>query len=127
MAGAVADSPLWPLLAYFAAIVAIIGGMLVTSHYLGERRLARNKIPYESGMNPTGSTDLRLSVSYYLIAMFFLIFDLAAAFIFAWAIALHEAGWAGYAAIALFIVILSSGFIYLWREGALEIGREWRR
>jgi NADH-quinone oxidoreductase subunit A len=116
-----ATSLLWPLVIYFAAIVAIIGAILITSFVVGERRTAHSNIPYESGMNPTGSTNLRLSVSYYLIAMFFLIFDLASAFVFAWAISLHEAGWTGYGAILLFIFILSAGFAYLWREGSLEV------
>ena len=120
-ASEVASSHLWPLAVYFAAIVAIIGAILAVSHVVGERRTDRTKVPYESGMNPTGSTHLRLSVSYYLIAMFFLIFDLASVFVFAWAISLHEAGWTGYGAILLFIVILSAGFIYLWREGSLEV------
>ncbi len=120
-ASGVASSHLWPLAVYFAAIVAIIGAILAVSHVVGERRTDRTEVPYESGMNPTGSTHLRLSVSYYLIAMFFLIFDLASAFVFAWAISLHESGWTGYGAILLFIVILSAGFIYLWREGSLEV------
>jgi len=116
-----AVSLIWPLAVYLAAIIAIIGAILITSALAGERRNDRSAIPYESGMNPTGSTHLRLSVSYYLIAMFFLIFDLASAFVFAWAISLHEAGWTGYGAIFLFIIILSAGFAYLWRKGSLEI------
>jgi NADH-quinone oxidoreductase subunit A len=120
-AGGGAISLQWPLAVYAAAIAMVIGAMLVTSHLLGERRRNRSPLPYESGMNPTGSTHLRLSVSYYLIAMFFLVFDLASVFVFAWAIALHEAGWTGYLAILLFIVILSAGFACLRREGALEV------
>jgi NADH-quinone oxidoreductase subunit A len=116
-----AISTLWPLVLYFAAIIAIIGAILVSSFIIGERRKNRTPSVYESGMNPTGTTHLRLSVSYYLIAMFFLIFDLAAAFVFVWAVSLHEAGWTGYGAILLFIVILSAGFAYLWREGSLEV------
>lgn len=116
-----AVSMLWPLALYFAAIIAIIGAILVSSFIIGERRKTRTPLVYESGMNPTGTTHLRLSVSYYLIAMFFLIFDLAAAFVFVWAVSLHEAGWTGYGAILLFIVILSAGFAYLWREGSLEV------
>jgi NADH-quinone oxidoreductase subunit A len=112
----------WTAAVYVAAIVLIAAAILVTSFIVGERRRNRTVVPYESGMNPTGSTHLRLSVSYYLIAMFFLIFDLASAFVFAWAISLHEAGWTGYGAILLFILILTAGFACLWREGSLEIG-----
>ena len=116
-----AVSMLWPLALYFAAIIAIIGAILVSSFIIGERRKSRTPFVYESGMNPTGTTHLRLSVSYYLIAMFFLIFDIEAAFIFAWAVSVREAGWGGYAAMAVFVAILTAGLVFLWREGALDL------
>ena len=117
----------WPLIVYFAAVLLVIVGMLTTSHFLGERRkglspMKSARMPYESGMIPTGSTQVRLSVTYYLIAMFFLVFDLEAAVIFAWAVAVREAGWPGYVEMLVFIVILMAGLAYLWREGALDWG-----
>jgi NADH-quinone oxidoreductase subunit A len=70
---------------------------------------------------------LRFPAHFYLVAMLFVIFDLEAVFIFSWAIALRESGWAGYIEILIFIGILVAALIYLWRVGALEWGsRPWR-
>ncbi len=78
--------------------------------------------PYESGIVSTGAAHDRLSVHYYLVAMFFVIFDLEAVFIFAWAVALRQAGWAGFVEVAVFIGILIAALAYLWRLGALDWG-----
>jgi NADH-quinone oxidoreductase subunit A len=64
-----------------------------------------------------------LSAKFYLVAMFFVIFDLEAVFIFAWAIAVRETGWNGYAEAMLFITVLLATLVYLWRVGALD----WRQ
>lgn len=112
---------LWPALVYFAAVVIVVAGMLLLSYVLGERhRDPDTGKPYESGVASTGSARLRLSVKFYLVAMFFVIFDLESAFIVAWAICLRQAGWAGYLEIFVFIGILVAALAYLWREGALE-------
>lgn len=71
---------LWPLVAYFAAILALVGIMIVLSWLLGQRHHDRaTGEPYESGILPTGSARLRLSVNFYLVAVFFVIFDLEGA------------------------------------------------
>lgn len=79
-------------------------------------------MPFESGIISVGSSQIRLSVEFYLIAIFFVIFDLETIFIFAWAIAFFELGWQGYFAILIFIAILTVALIYEWRSGALEWG-----
>ena len=118
----------WPLLVYFGLVIVVAGGMVGVSYFLGERHQERaTDEPYESGMATTGSTRLRLSAKFYLIAMFFVIFDLEAAFIFAWAIAFRQLGWLGYAEIVLFISILLAALFYLWREGALDWGTNRRQ
>ncbi|MEW6530698.1 MAG: NADH-quinone oxidoreductase subunit A [Thermodesulfobacteriota bacterium] len=95
--------------------------MLLT-FLLGERHRERaTGEPYESGMVITGSARLRFNVQFYLIAVFFVIFDLEALFIFAWAVGLRELGWAGYIEIAVFIGLLFVALIYLWRVGGLEL------
>ncbi len=112
---------LWPGVAYCAAVLAVVAGMLVISYVLGQRHRERaTGQPYESGIVSTGSARLRISVKFYLVAMFFVIFDLESAFIFAWAICFRQAGWAGYVEILIFIVILVAALVYLWREGALD-------
>lgn len=117
----------WPLIAYAGAAVLVAAGMLAVSYVLGQRRRGRVKgEPYESGILPTGSARLRMSVSFYLVAVFFVIFDLESVFIFAWAICVREAGWAGYMEIVVFVGILLAALAYLWREGALDWGPERR-
>jgi NADH-quinone oxidoreductase subunit A len=119
---------LWPLVAYFAAAVVVVVGMLATSYVLGQRHSERQTgQPYESGIVSTGTARVRFDVRFYLIAMFFVVFDLEAAFIFAWAVALHQAGWTGYIDILVFIGVLFAALVYLWRVGALDWGPTARR
>lgn len=114
---------LWPLVAYFLIIVALVASILVVSRVLGERHTAAAADePFESGIVGVGSAPLRLSAQYYLVAMFFVIFDVEALFIFAWSIAVHEAGWAGFTAMAIFICVLLAALAWLWRLGALDWG-----
>lgn len=90
-------------------------------YVLGERHNERaTGEPYESGIMSTGSARLRFSVQFYLVAMFFVVMDLAAAFVFAWSVAFRDLGWVGYAGLVTFVVILAAGLMYLWRAGALD-------
>ncbi len=118
----VVDPPiLWPWVAYCAAVIVVVAGMVLTSYVLGERHRGQaTGEPYESGIVSTGSARLRMSVKFYLVAVFFVIFDLESAFLFAWAICVRQAGWAGYVEILVFIAILVAALAYLWREGALD-------
>ena len=114
---------IWPLAVYFAAAVALIVLMVGLSHILGQRHSDRaTGEPYESGMVPTGSAWMQFDVKYYLVAMFFVIFDLEALFIFAWAVSLREVGWAGFIEALIFIVILAAALAYIWSAGALDWG-----
>lgn len=115
---------LWPLAVYLVIVSTLVVAMLGLSFILGERHNNRAKdSPYESGILSQGSARVRLSAKFYLVAMFFVIFDLEAAFIFAWAISVREAGWTGYAEATLFITVLLATLVYLWRVGALD----WRQ
>jgi NADH-quinone oxidoreductase subunit A len=124
MGGTVDNSPpLWPLGLFCAATVATVAGMIAVSWILGQRHRDRaTGEPYESGVLPTGSARLRLSVKFYIIAMLFVIFDLESVFILAWAVCVRQVGWAGYVEILIFIGVLMAALIYLWREGALDWG-----
>ncbi len=111
----------WPLGIYFLAVIALVAGMLVVSWLLGERHEdPATGVPYESGVASQGSARVRLSARFYLIAMFFVIFDLEAVFIFTWAVAGRELGWAGYGELAVFVGVLAIVLGYLWRVGALD-------
>jgi NADH-quinone oxidoreductase subunit A len=120
---AVVSVPLWPLAVYVAAVVLMVAGLLALSYVLGERHRERATVlPYESGMLPTGSARLRFSADFYLVAVFFVIFDLEAVFLFAWAVSARSLGWAGYAGAAVFVGVLLAALVYLWRMGALDWG-----
>jgi NADH-quinone oxidoreductase subunit A len=115
---------LWPLAVYFAAVIILVAGMLAFSYLLGQRhREKATGEPYESGIVSTGTARLRFSAQFYLIAMLFVIFDLEAVFIFAWAIAFRELGWSGYAGVVIFIGVLVAALVYEWRLGALDWGK----
>jgi NADH-quinone oxidoreductase subunit A len=114
----------WPLALFAGLVIFLVAATLVISALLGERHTGRAMgEPYESGIVPTGSVSgLRFSVRFYLVAVFFVLFDLEAAFIYAWAVALREAGWAGLAEMLFFIGVLLAALVYLVRIGALEWG-----
>ena len=113
---------LWPLFIYALGVAVLVTAMLGLSAILGERNTnKRTNMTFESGIKPTGEARLRFSNQFYLIAVFFVIFDLEVVFIFAWAIANPEAGWLGFIEISIFVFVLLAAFVYLWREGALDI------
>jgi NADH-quinone oxidoreductase subunit A len=122
-ASATQTAALWPLAVYFIAVLVIVTGLVAMSYFLGQRhREKATGEPYESGIVSTGTARIRFDVKFYLIAMFFVIFDLEAVFIFAWAVALREAGWKGYIEMLVFLGILIAALAYLWKRGALEWG-----
>jgi len=114
---------MWPLGIYFACVLAVVATMVGLSFFLGQRHQDRaTGEPYESGIVSEGSAHVRLTAQFYLMAMLFVIFDLEAVFIFAWAVAVRDLGWPGYVAISVFIALLLVALGYLWRLGALSWG-----
>ncbi|MSM39960.1 MAG: NADH-quinone oxidoreductase subunit A [Geobacter sp.] len=114
---------LLPLGIYTAIAVGLIGILLLAAWWLGAKRSNRNKgLPYESGVIPTGSARLAYPVPFYLVAIFFIVFDVEAAFIFTWAVAWDRLGIAGLIHITFFIVVLLLGLVWLWVKGGLEWG-----
>lgn len=112
---------LWPFGLYFILVIALVASMLGISFVLGQRHSDRaTGAPYEAGIVSEGSARLRLTASFYLVAMFFVVFDLESAFIFAWAVAGRELGRRGYWEAVSFIGVLLSTLAYLWRVGALD-------
>jgi NADH-quinone oxidoreductase subunit A len=121
------DIILWPLVVYFAAVILLVAGMLALSYLLGQRHQAKaTGEPYESGIVSTGSARLRFPAQFYLVAMLFVIFDLEAVFIFAWAVAFRELGWGGYIGVLVFIGVLVAALVYAWRVGILDWGSKGR-
>lgn len=113
----------WPFLVYAAAVGVIVTAMVILSHFLGERHKEKTTGEvYESGVPATGNARLRFSSHFYLIAMFFVIFDLDAAFVIAWAVSFRELGLPGYIGMVVFIFILIAVLIYELSIGALDFG-----
>ncbi len=111
----------WAFLAYAVAVGGIVVLMLGLSWVLGGRNTGRAKNdPFESGVVSTGGGHLRFSAKFYLVAMFFVIFDLEAVFLFAWAVSLRQSGWTGFIEAAIFIAVLLVGLVYIWRLGGLD-------
>jgi len=114
---------LWPLLAFLVAAIALVTAMIGLSAVLGQRHKERTTgDPYESGIIPTGSARIRFDVKFYLMAVFLVIFDLEAVFIFAWAGSARRLGWTAYVEILIFVGFLFLALFYLWRVGALDWG-----
>lgn len=123
----VAQLQIWPLVVYFVAVILLVLTMLGLSWLLGQARANHStNDPFESGIVSVGDAQGRISVEFYLIAIFFVIFDLETVFIFAWAIAFFELGWTGYAAIMVFVAVLVIALIYEWKSGALDWGNKTR-
>ena len=98
---------------------------VLLSKVLGPSKPTPEKLaPYECGMPPVGSAHERMSVKFYLVAMIFLLFDIEVAFLYPWAMALRDLGWPGFVQVVLFMLLLLTGYIYVWRKGALDWGAE---
>jgi len=111
------------LVVYAVMILGLVALLLFLASWLGEKKITTEKSrPYESGVIPTGSARLRYPVPFYLVAIFFLLFDVEGAYIFSWAIAWEKLGWSGWLQISFFIAVLLLGLVYIWKKGGLEWG-----
>ena len=114
---------LWPFLVYAGAVVLLVSAMLFISYFLGERHHepATDDV-YEGGVIADGTARMLFPVHFYIIALFFVIFDVQAVFVFAWAVSVKTLGWPGYIAICSFTGISGCALLYAWSIGALEFG-----
>ncbi|MGN4980993.1 NADH-quinone oxidoreductase subunit A [Aeromonas dhakensis] len=111
----------WAFAAYVVGAICICLIMIGLAALLGGRAYGRAKNkPFESGVDSVGNARLRFSAKFYLVAMFFVIFDVEALYLFAWSVSVRESGWVGFIEAAIFISLLLVGLIYLWRIGALD-------
>ena len=111
------------LLIFLGLGTLLLIGVLLVSAVLGQRQTGQaTKDPFESGILPTGTARIRFDIKFYLMAMFFVVFDLEAVFIYLWAVVARPLGWQGYLEMVVFIGLLMLGLFYLWRLGALDWG-----
>ncbi len=112
-------------LIYLFAVLALTVTILIISHLLNPKTPPReNPLPFESGIVPTGTTDLRWTVNYYLVAILFVIFDMEAVFLYIWAAVVLKAGWSAFFGTSMFVLILLVALVYEWRMGVLEWGHK---
>ncbi|MGD1104419.1 MAG: NADH-quinone oxidoreductase subunit A [Terriglobia bacterium] len=110
-----------PILVHFVIVVALAGGILGLSWWVGVKRPSKEKLaPYECGIPPVGDARGSFSISFYLIGMLFILFDVEAVFLYPWAVVFKSLRWSGFLEMSLYIAILLAGYIYIWKKGALE-------
>lgn len=111
----------WAFAVYLVVALSLGCLMLLGAAFLGGKARGRNKeTPFESGIAPVGTTHMRLSAKFYLVAMFFVIFDVEALYLYAWSTSIRESGWTGFVEATIFIAVLLVGLFYLVRIGALD-------
>jgi len=111
----------WPVLLQGLIAMAVATAMLGISYLLGKK--VRNRVkdsPYECGIVPTGSARERFSVKFYLVGMLFILFDIEAIFLYPWAVVYRELKMFAFCEMFVFIVLVLSGFFYIWKKGALD-------
>ena len=102
-----------------SAVIVILP--LIVSKITGTSNQYSEKIsPYECGFEPIGLRPNKFNVKFYLVAILFVVFDLEIAFMFPWAVSLKEIGVFGFYSMMIFLAVLTIGFIYEWKKGALE-------
>ena len=112
-----------PFLIYGLLALAIPASMIVMSFVFAQRPARRTRarlVPFESGVSTGQMAPQRFTVSFYLTAMLFIVFDIEIVFIYPLAVQLHALGWFGFAEFGFFILILLVAYVYIWRKGALE-------
>ncbi len=110
-----------PILIFLGIAVAIAGAAVAASFMLARQRPDSEKLSaYECGFEAFGDARNKFDVRYYLVAILLIIFDLEAAFLFPWAVTLGKIGVFGFWSMVVFLVVLTIGFVYEWKKGALE-------
>jgi NADH-quinone oxidoreductase subunit A len=112
-----------PFLIYGILALAIPASMIAMSFLFAQRPARRTRarvVPFESGVSRGPMRQQRFSVSFYLTAMLFIVFDIEIVFLYPLAVQLHALGWFGFSELAFFVLILLVAYIYIWRKGALE-------
>ena len=115
----------FPVLVQIVIAVLVASGLVALSYLLGKRVKSPLKdTPYESGIAPTGSARERFSVKFYLVAIVFILFDIEAVFLYPWTVVYRELKMFAFLEMSVFIVLILSGFFYIWKKGALDWSRE---
>ena len=110
-----------PLVIFIAVAAAIAGALLLAPFLIAFQAPDPEKLSaYECGFNAFDDARMKFDVRFYLVALLFIIFDLEVAFLFPWAVAFHDVGVFGFWSMMAFLAVLTIGFVYEWKKGALE-------
>ena len=110
-----------PILIFLGIAVGVAGAMILGSFVIAKQKPDSEKLSaYECGFEPFSDSRNKFDVRFYLVAILFIIFDLEVAFLFPWAISLGEIGAYGFWSMVVFLGVLTVGFVYEWKKGALE-------
>ena len=112
-----------PFLIYGGFALAIPASLIAASFTLAQRPVKRTRartVPFESGVSRGGLPPQRFTISFYLTAMLFIVFDIEIVFLYPLAVILHQLAWFGFVEFLFFIVILAVAYVYIWRKGALD-------
>jgi NADH-quinone oxidoreductase subunit A len=110
-----------PLVIFVGVALAIGLALLIAPFIVAYKQPDSEKLSaYECGFNAFDDARMRFDVRFYLVAILFIIFDLEVAFLFPWAVAFGDLGWFGFWSMMIFLGVLTIGFIYEWKKGALE-------
>jgi len=110
-----------PLVIFIAVALVLTGALLVVPFIVAYRAPDKEKLSaYECGFNSFDDARMKFDIRFYLVAILFIIFDLEVAFLFPWAVSFGAIGMFGFWSMMLFLAVLTIGFIYEWKKGALE-------
>ena len=110
-----------PILIFIGIAVALSGIIVIASYVVAKQRPDSEKVSsYECGFEAFDDARGKFDVRFYLVAILFIIFDLEVAFLFPWAVALGDIGEFGFWSMIVFLAVLTVGFVYEWKKGALE-------
>lgn len=110
-----------PVLVFMIVCLGLVGVLLITPYIVAFRAPDAEKLSaYECGFNSFGDARMKFNVRFYLVSILFIIFDLEVAYLFPWAVSFRRIGFLGFSSMMLFLAVLTVGFIYEWKKGALE-------
>ena len=110
-----------PILMHLGVVAFVAAAMIGLSAWVGVKRPTREKLaPYECGIDPVGNARERFSISFYLVGMLFILFDVEAVFLYPWAVVYQSLKWPGFIEMLVYIAVLAAGYVYIWKKGALD-------
>jgi len=113
-----------PILIHLAIVIGLALVLMGLSAWVGVRKPNKVKVaPYECGIAPVGDAREKFSISFYLVGMLFILFDVEVAFLFPWAVVYKSLKWFGFIEMSVFVAILFAGYLYIWKKGALDWSR----